>query len=362
MSSATASHLVAVVMAGGSGTRFWPVSRKARPKQLLPLIDGATLLGATMERIAPLCPPERSLVVTAERLAEATRAAVPQLPAANVLAEPTPRNTAPCLALAAIAALQLDPDAVVCLLPADHHVADGAAFRAALQTAADAVQHGGIATLGVVPTHPETGYGYIEVGDERGDGTSSVVRFVEKPDLARAASFLAGGRHLWNAGIFVGRADTLLAAVDAELPALGETLAPLRDGRAGAFASASFVSALAQAFPSCPSISIDHGIMEHRDDLVVVPLSAGWSDVGSWRNVRDLGVDADGNYVDGDTFTLDCQDSVVVSDGPFVAAIGLRGIGVVARGDAVLVLPLDRSQDVRAVVSALAERGRDDLL
>ena len=362
MSRSPIDRLVVCVMAGGSGTRFWPVSRTARPKQLLPLLDGATLLGATIDRVAELCPPERTLVVTAERLADATRAALPGLPPEQVLAEPTPRNTAPCLGLAAIAAAQLAPDAILCLLPADHHVADGEAFRAALATAAHAVADGGIATLGVVPTHPETGYGYIEVGRDRGDGSSDVVRFVEKPDLPRAMDFLAGGRHLWNAGIFLGRADVLLAAVDATLPALGEALRPLRNDAAGPYHGPAFRDALAACFGASPSISIDHGIMEHRDDLCVVPLQAGWSDVGSWRNVRDLGVDDEGNYRDGDTFALDCRDCVVVSDGPFVAAICLQGAGVVARGDAVLVLPLDRSQDVRAVVAELQARGRHDLL
>lgn len=360
-----ADRLVVVVMAGGSGTRFWPASRRDRPKQLLSLLSDETLLAATVARTAPICPPGRTLVITAARLVEASRAAVPTLPPGHVLGEPIARNTAPCLALAAIASLQLRPDAIVALLPADQHVADADAFRDALLCAAHATRDGGIATLGVEPTHPETGYGYIEVGARGDDGCHDVVRFVEKPDLERAVGFLLGKRHLWNAGVFVGRADTLLAAADDALPALAEAMDPLRDARAGAFGSAQFAQALAETFARAPSISIDHGIMEQRADLRVVPLRAGWSDVGSWRSLLDLRQDdaaANANYLRGDVTAIDCEGCVLVSDGQVLAAVGMRDVAVVATGDAVLVLPLDRSQDVRAVVTALEAAGRSDVL
>jgi mannose-1-phosphate guanylyltransferase len=345
-------RLCVCVMAGGSGTRFWPLSRTTRPKQLLTLLDGATLLGRTVARVAPLCREEQIFVITAANLVEASREVLSSTPGVAVLGEPVARNTAPCLGVAAIVAAQLRPDAILALLPADHHVADADAFRSALRRAAVAVADGGIATLGIVPTHPETGYGYIEVGRERGDGSSAVVRFVEKPPLEQAHDFVAGGRHLWNGGVFVARADVLLAAVDATLPALATALGPLRDGRSGPAGSDAFAAALEVAFADAPSVSIDHGIMEHRDDLVVVPLSAGWSDVGSWRSARAIAPDADGNLVDGDTLVIDCERSLIVSDGP----------AVVATADAVLVLPLSRSQDVRAIVAELKRRGRDDLL
>lgn len=361
----TAARLVVVVMAGGSGTRFWPASRRDRPKQLLSLLSDETLLAATVARVAPICPPERTLVVTAARLVEASRAALPSLPPGHVLGEPIARNTAPCLALAAIASLQLRPDAIVALLPADQHVADADGFRAALLCAAEATRDNGIATLGVEPTHPETGYGYIEVGARGDDGCHDVVRFVEKPDLERAVGFLLGKRHLWNAGVFVGRADTLLAAADAALPDLATAMDPLRSARAGAFTSPSFAAALAETFARAPSISIDHGIMEQRTDLRVVPLRAGWSDVGSWRSLLDLRPDdatSGGNYVRGDVVAVDCEGCVLVGERNVVAAVGMRDVAVVSTDDAVLVLPLDRSQDVRAVVAALEAAGRTDLL
>jgi mannose-1-phosphate guanylyltransferase len=359
---AALERLVVAVMAGGSGTRFWPLSRRGRPKQLLDVLHGETLLGATLARVAPLCPPERALVITAAPLVEATRAAAPALPAHHVIGEPTPRNTAPCLALAAIVAQQLRPDALLCLLPADHHIADPGAFRAALVAAVRAASAGELVTLGVVPTHPETGYGYIERGEARPDGAFAVRRFVEKPDAARALAWLQGGRHLWNAGIFVGRADALLRAAFDALPALAEALGPLSAGAGGRFDSDGFAALLARQFAAAPAISIDHGVIEGRDGLVVVPLSAGWSDVGTWRSLPELGHDGDGNFCLGDVLALDCDDAVLVSDGPLVAALGVRGLAVVACGDAVLVAPLARAQEVRRVVEALAARGRSDLL
>lgn len=356
------ARLVVAIMAGGSGTRFWPASRQARPKQLLRLLDDDTLLAATAARLSPWCPPERMLVVTAEALVDNVRQALPALPSAHTIGEPVARNTAPCLMTAALAARALDPSAIVALLPADHHVADATAFGGALLRAAAAVEHGGIATLGVMPTHPETGYGYIERGEPCGDGVWRVRRFVEKPDAERAAAFLLGGLHLWNAGIFVGTADALVAAADAALPALGAAFAPLRGTAAPALGTPAYAAALAEAYAAAPAISIDHGIMEHRDDLRVVPLEAGWSDVGTWRSLLDLRPVGDANFVRGDVLALDCAGCVVVSDGPLVATLGLHDVTVVATSDAVLVLPTDASQRVREVVAALQMGGRRSLL
>ena len=357
-----AERLSVCIMAGGSGTRFWPLSRKSRPKQLLTLLDGATLLGRTVARVVPLCGESGVFVVTAAALVEASRAVLSAFPDVFIIGEPVARNTAPCLGLAAIVALQRRDDAILALLPADHHVANPDAFRAALACAAAAVADGGIATLGIVPTQPETGYGYIEVGADRGDGSADVLRFVEKPALPRAVEFVLGGRHLWNSGVFVARADVLLAAIDATLPALSEALQPLREQRAGTAAASTFAEALGSAFAVAPSISIDHGIMEHRHDLVVVALEAGWSDVGSWRSAREVNADDDGNLIEGDTIAVDCERCVLVSDGPLIAAVGLRDVAVVATRDAVLVLPLERSQDVRDIVARLGADGRHDLL
>ncbi len=359
-------------MAGGSGTRFWPLSRKARPKQLISLMSGDTMLAETLARLAPVCPPERSLVITAARLVDAVRAAAPELPSAHVIGEPVARNTAPCMALAAIVAAQLEPDAIVALLPADHHIGQPERFVAALERACVEADAGHIVTLGVAPTRPETGYGYIELGEPVVGGPSqaptgsdaavwSVARFVEKPDAQTALSYLRGGRHLWNAGVFVLRADVALAAIASSLPELSAALAPLANGGPH-FTTDGFVSALASAFPRCPSISVDYGVMEHRTDLRSVRLDAAWSDVGAWRSLLDHREAGASNYVRGDVLDLDCEGSVLVSEGPLLAAVGLQGVAVVATDDAVLALPVERAQDVRTVVAALRERGRNDLL
>lgn len=358
-------RLVCAVMAGGSGTRFWPVSRRDRPKQLLSLLSDRTLLRATCERIVPICPPTRQLIITSQRLVNATRAELPDLHPGHVLGEPAARNTAPCMALAAIAALQIDPNAVLALLPADHHIAQPERFRAALTLATAQAEAGFIVTLGITPTHPETGFGYIELADPTEDEPEvfGVRRFVEKPDLATATTYLMGGRHLWNGGVFVLRADVALAAVAAHLPAVDAALAPLRDDQSGAFTGPTFIDTLGDVFPTCPSISIDYGIMEHRSDLRAIALHAGWSDVGSWRSLLDQRAVAEGNFERGDVLAVDCADSVLVSqDGVTLTAVGLRGMAVVATGDAVLAVPLDRSQDVREVVEALTRSGRDRLL
>lgn len=353
------SRLVCAIMAGGSGTRFWPLSRHLRPKQLLSLLENRSLLRATVDRIAPLCPPARTLIITAQRLSEATAQTLPELPDGHIVAEPVPRNTAPCMALAALVAQQLDPDAILALLPADHHIGDPEAFRAALAVAAEHADQGHLTTLGIVPNRPETGYGYIELGAPV-DDAYQVRRFVEKPDLPKALTYLEGGRHLWNGGIFVGRADKVLASVQRLLPEVAEALRPLRE-QGDHFTSGGFRSTLAERFALCPSISIDYGIAERESGLRTVKLDAAWSDVGTWASLVSEGHGDGTNFVRGDVMNLDNNGCVLVSDGPLVAAIGLRDVAVVATGDAVLAMPLTRSQDVRAVVSTLKDQGREEL-
>ncbi len=350
-------------MAGGSGTRFWPLSRAARPKQLLRLLDDTTLLRATHERITSVCPPERQLVITNQRLVDEVSSVLPELPPGHVIGEPTARNTAPCMALAAIVAEQIDPQAILVLLPADHHVADPDAFVVALSVAAEHAAAGHIVTLGVHPTHPETGYGYIELAD-RVDGANvcEVARFVEKPDRETAAAFLVGGRHLWNCGVFVLRADVALASIAKHLPEVSSTLSGLGSGDFGRFDSSSFLAELGERFGQCPSISIDHGVMEHARDLRCVPLSAGWSDVGSWRSLLDQRPDGDECFVRGDVIALDCQRTVAIGEGVTVAVVGTNNLAIIATTDAVLAIDLDHSQDVRKVVATLADNDRDDLL
>ena len=354
-------RIVCAVMAGGSGTRFWPLSRKHEPKQLLQFFGDKTLLRVTVDRIAPLCPPERQLCVTAGHLRDAVQTVLPELGPGQILAEPAPRNTAPCMAIAAIVAEQIVENAILVLLPSDHFVADAAAFRAAIVRAAEFADRGHVATRGIQPTTPETGYGYIQLGDGLGDGGYAVERFVEKPSLETAEQYLLGGKHLWNAGVFVLRADKALASLDAHVPEIGRTLAELRDGK-HRYDGEAFEALLRVTFPNCPSVSIDYGVAEHEPDIRCVRLDAGWSDVGTWHSVLGLRPDGEHNFIHGPVLAVDSHHSVLISKGPYLAAIGLRDMAVVATDDATLVLPLDRSQDVRLVVAELNKLGRADLL
>jgi len=354
-------RLVCAVMAGGSGTRFWPLSRRDTPKQLLKFFGEKTLLRTTVDRIAPLCPAERRLVITAAHLRDAVQADLPELSAGQIIGEPAPRNTAPCMAIAAIAAEQMDPNAILVLLPADHYVADAKGFRQALTLASAEADRGRIVTLGVTPTLPETGYGYIELGEQATSGVHAVQRFVEKPDLATALGYVQGGQHLWNAGVFVLRADVALRAIRAHVPAILDALAPLREGVLR-YDREDFAATLWAVFPHCPAVSIDYGIMEHERDLCVVRLDAGWSDVGTWQSVLGLRSESAANFTAGDVLALDCEDCVLISQGRQLSAVGLRELAVVATEHATLVLPLHRSQDVREIVTQLQAAGRSDLL
>jgi len=358
-------HVHAVILAGGSGTRFWPASRRHLPKQLLPLAgrEGEPLLAATVRRLGPLVPPSRVWIATGPRIADATAAALPHVPRAHVLVEPVARNTAPPIGWAAATIAREEPDALVAVLPADHYIADEPAFRACVARALAAAEKGYVATIGVVPTRPETGYGYIEVGAPLGEGVSAVARFVEKPDRDRAQAFLAGGAHLWNAGMFFFRVDVMRAAIAKHLPALGEGLAKL-DAAAARGAEA---AALAEVFPAMPSISIDHGVMEKADKLAVVPGSFGWNDIGSWEVAWELAAhDVEGNALPEGTVTVDAANNLVkdLTSGPRrrYALVGVKDLVIVETDDAVLVIPRERAQDVRLVVDALQARGETDRL
>jgi len=359
-------HVHAVILAGGSGTRFWPASRRHTPKQLLPLAGRAdeALIAATVRRIEPLIAPERVWISTGTRLVDATVAALPSVPRGNFIAEPVARNTAPCIGWAAATIARKDPDAIVVVLPADHFIANEPGFRDALGTAIRAAEDGWIATIGIVPTRPETGYGYIEVGEPVAEGVSAVSRFVEKPTREKAEGFVASGRYLWNGGMFFFRASVMRDAIAEHLPALATGLAAID----AAAARGDEARVLAEIFPTLPSISIDHAVMEKARRIAVVPGDFGWNDVGSWQTTWEMsGKDAQGNALPAGSIAVDASNNLVrdLSSGGHKkrwALLGVNDLVIVETEDAVLVVPRDRAQDVRAIVDALGKAGETDKL
>jgi mannose-1-phosphate guanylyltransferase len=360
--------LYPVVMAGGSGTRFWPLSRQARPKQFLALAGDEPLLAATVARLPPLAKIDRTYVVLGPSHAPTARKLLPKLPKENLVVEPTARNTAPCVGLAALHVAKRDPKGVMAMLPADHHVARPAAFRDALAAAAAVAETGAIVTLGVKPTRPETGYGYLQVGEKlpavagAADGLAPrrVQRFVEKPDAKTAERYVKDDRYLWNSGIFVFRVDVILEEIRRSMSDLAGQL----DKIGAALGTPREKAVLAKVYPQTPSISIDYGVMEKSDRIAVVPADFGWSDVGSFAALPEVRTaDAQGNVTEGFALVLDSRNSVVLAqkERP-VAVIGLDDVVVVDAGDALLVCRKDRAQDVRKAVDELRKRGREDLL
>lgn len=347
----------AVILAGGSGTRLWPASRRARPKQFLAVTGGDTLIAATVARARAAA--GRVMIVTAAEQAHLVTAAVADV---EVVAEPAARNTAAALGLAAVHALARDPDAVIGAFPADHHIGDPVAFGVAVERAfATAERDDVIATIGIAPTRPDTGFGYLALGDgEVAPGVRPVARFVEKPAREVAEQYLAGGRHLWNGGMFFVRAARFLAELDRFVPATGAAMRAI----AAALARGDAAAEIAARYPGLPSVSIDVGVMERTTGVVAVPGDFGWSDVGSWTTVAELAAkDAAGNAIVGDAVVVDGRDNLVVSDpGAAVAVVGVSGVAVIRSGDAVLVVPVARAQEVRAAVDALVAAGLERFL
>lgn len=358
-------HLHTVVLAGGAGTRFWPASRRALPKQLLPLTgeaDGA-LIAQTVRRVEALCPPERVWIATGAHLLHATRQALPWLPERAFLGEPLARNTAPCIAWAAAVVARHDPEAIVMVLPSDHHISQPSEFREVLRRAVSSAASA-ITTVGIRPTRPETGFGYIELGAERSDGSYDVARFVEKPNRETATQYVESGRYLWNSGMFFFRASELLAAVERYAPQIASGIAEIE--AAAKRGPEAEQAATRAAFEQFPSISIDYAVMEKVTPLRVVPGSFGWSDLGSWESAWELAKkDADGNSVQPQAVYVDARNNLVMdlrsgAQDKVLALVGVENLCVVQTDDALLVIPRERSQDVRRVVDALNTSNRQN--
>lgn len=347
-----------ILMCGGSGTRLWPLSRASFPKQFTELMGEETLFQASARRFAAegFAAP---VVITANDFRFVVRE---QLEAAGVgpaavVIEPSARNTAPAAALAALAVAAADPAGLMLLVPADHAIADAAAFRAAVLSGAAAAQAGRIVTFGIRPTRPETGYGWLEAGAALDGAARALVRFVEKPDAARAEAMLAGGRHLWNAGVFLARADVLIAAFRAHAP---EVLAGAEAALVAAVPDLGFIRVDPALWSRVPEDSIDFAVMEKADNLAVVEFPGDWSDLGAWDAVWSLGPrDSGGNAARGPVTAIGCEGSLLRSEaeGVELVGIGLKGIAAIATGDAVLVADLSRAQEVKAAVASLKAKG-----
>jgi len=353
--------LFAIIMAGGSGTRFWPKSRRDRPKQLLKLHGDATMLQQTVARIAPLVPPDRVLIVTGADQAEATRAQLPDLPAENVIAEPCPRDTAPCVGLAAQIVARRDPDATMIVMPADHVIRPDVSFLNTVKAALAVIDAdpSSLVTFGVKPNRPETGYGYIERGEllETIDGIAAhrVVQFREKPDRETARRFLESGGFAWNAGIFIWRARTILDEIQRHRPELGEAL----DRVGAAWNTHDWAEVLNREFPRMERAPIDRAVMEKAANVKVLEVLYDWNDVGDWRALQALiPPDESGNTIQGNVLPSETTNSILISDdGGLIAALGLDDVVVVQSGKATLVARKDQLDKLKALVESLGERG-----
>jgi mannose-1-phosphate guanylyltransferase len=355
-----------VILAGGSGTRFWPLSRAARPKQLISITGDRTMLQRTVDRVLPLKPKRILIITNRVQAAETERqlAHYRKIPI-DVIAEPSAKNTAPAIGLAAAIIAAHDPEGVMVVLPADHFIKDELALQQALLDAAHAARNGYLVTLGILPSRPETGYGYIEADMElRGSGPFPVRRFVEKPPLEQAVRYLDAGNFFWNSGMFIWRAETIMAEIAAYLPELARSFSGITFTK-DVWELSDLEEQIAAVYAAVASVSIDYGVMEKSSRVQVVPVEMGWSDVGSWSSLPEVvEADAAGTVCVNahGHVSLDSSGCLIYVDGKTVATVGVHDLIIVSTPDALLICDRERAQDVKKVVEELARRGCSSVL
>ena len=352
--------ITAVIMAGGRGERFWPKSRNASPKQFLSLTkDGETMIQKTVKRLLPIVEADDIYIVTNAAYKELVFEQLPAIPEENVLLEPCARNTAPCIAFAAAVISRKYEDAMMLVLPSDHLIGYEDIYINTLKKAIRAAEKGTrLVTIGITPEYPETGYGYINFGEEK-DDVYAVERFVEKPDLATAKEYLASGRYLWNSGMFVWKVSSVMHNIKEFMPDIYK--GAVRIGQA--FGTPDFTDVLVKEFTAFRSESIDFGIMEKADHIYTIPGSFGWDDVGSWLAVERINeTDDNNNFIDGDVITVDAQRTTVCGGKRLIAAVGTRDIIIVDTDDVLLVCSKNNTQDVKKVIAQLKEQHRNEFV
>lgn len=353
----------ALIMAGGFGTRLWPLSRRDRPKQSLALVGGRTMFEHAVDRIAPLFQPEQIFVVTGAEHVTSLAAQAPELPPENFIVEPEGRGTAPCVGLGAIHLGRQDPEAVMAVLTADHFIADAARFRRALTAAAQVAEEGHLVTLGIMPSSPSTGYGYIKRGQSLGEVGGFPVfradRFTEKPSLETALHMVESGEYSWNSGMFIWRVDRILEEFQRQMPEFYVQLTQVE----AALGTSGYEPQLNRLWPQVIKQTIDYGVMEGAEDVAVFPVDIGWSDVGSWTSLSELlPTDKEGNTIVGPHVGIDTRDTLVFGGKRLVATIGLEGMVIVDTEDALLVCSREQEQAVREIVRRLDRENRGEYL
>ncbi len=357
------SSCYALIMAGGGGTRLWPLSRQARPKQTLTLVGERTMFEHAVDRIASLFQPEDIFVVTGEEHLESLLLQAPELPRANFLLEPVGQGTAPAIGLGAVHLRRRDPQAVMVVLTADHFIRDVERFRRVLTAAAQVAEKGHLVTLGITPSFPSTGFGYIQQGEQLyevdGFAVFRALRFTEKPSPETAFQMVESGLYTWNSGMFIWRVDRIMDEFARQMPDLYDVLMQV-DAVLG---TPAYEPTLRRLWPELSPQSIDYGVMEGAQDVVVIPVDIGWSDVGNWSSMWEiLPADADGNVVVGEHVGLETRNTIIFGGRRLIATIGLEDMIIVDTDDALLICPVDREQDVREMVRQLREMGRKDVL